>query len=203
MKEIDNTAEERILEAARGVFMDKGFDGARMQEIADLAGINKSLLHYYFRSKDKLFVAVFESAIGKLLPSLLQIFTRKGSLNDKIKDFYVVHLGFLLENPMLPRFIVNEMSRQPERLKTFFDRLKDVDIYLKFNKLIQESIKSGEIRAIEPVQLLINLISLSIFPVIAGSMIKGILNISEQEYEVILETRKTKAADFVIRAISN
>ncbi len=196
------SAEDRILNAAKRVFMEKGFDGARMQEIADKACINKALLYYYFRSKDKLFVAVFESAISRLLPSLEQIFIRKGLLTDKIKDFFDIHMGFLLENPMIPRFIVTELSLKPDRLMDFFLQIKKLDIYSKFNKLINNSIEAGEIRPIAPEQLLLNLISLSVFPVLAGPMIKGILNIGDDEYENILRKRKVLAAEFVIQALT-
>ena len=198
----DPSTEEKILIAAREVFMQKGFDGARMQEIADVAGINKALLHYYFRSKDKLFKAVFEYAIQKLFPSMMQIFSSQGSLSEKIRRFFDIHAGFLIENPLVPRFIVHEMSAHPERLQVFFAYFKNLDPYQKFDKLIRESISLGEIREIEPIQLLLNLVSLSVFPVLAGPMLSGALDLNEEEYRAILEKRKVHAADFVIRAIT-
>lgn len=195
------SAEQKILIAARKVFLQKGYDGARMQEIANEAGINKAMLHYYFRSKDKLFMAVFESAISSLIPSLANIFTSKRPIKEKIIDFFDVHMGFLLENPMIPRFIVTELSLKPERLNEIFVRFSKINIYSKFTNLIEASIEAGEIRDISPVQLLLNLISLSVFPVLAGPLIKGVLDLSEDDYQIILNERKTSAADFVIQAL--
>ena len=65
MTENDKQTEEKIFDAATDVFVEKGMDGARMQDIANHAGINKALLHYYFRTKDQLFNAVFEMIAGK------------------------------------------------------------------------------------------------------------------------------------------
>ena len=198
----EGSAEDKILLAAREVFVEKGFDGARMQEIADVAGINKALLHYYFRSKDKLFMAVFESSLENLIPSMEMILNNKGSIQEKLRLFFEVHLGFLLENPMIPRFIITEFSMKPDRMHKFFSEIRKNNIYLKISKIINDGIEQGEIKPIEPLQLLLNIVSLSVFPVLAGQMITGILDISEEEYKITLEKRKKEAADFVIKAIS-
>ena len=79
----DNT-QEKILDAARKVFVTKGMDGARMQEIADEADINKALLHYYFRTKQQLFDAIFEESMGKLVPNVMEIFKQKSNFREKI-----------------------------------------------------------------------------------------------------------------------
>ena len=197
-----NSPEVRILEAARIVFMEKGYDGARMQQIAEKAEINKALLHYYFRSKDKLFVAVFESAMKKLLPSLLTIFYSDRPFNERIRGFFDIHLEFLIENPMLPRFIVIEMARHSDKLEVFLRHFRELEIYARFEELIRNSIKAGEIREIQPVQLLLNLLSLSIFPVLASPLLQGVIDISDDNYSEILKERKKMAADFVIDAIA-
>ena len=84
MSEQELSTEKTILEAAKKVFLDKGFDGARMQEIADEAGINKALLHYYFRSKDKLFDAIFEEAFKQFLPNISDIMVSDISIEEKV-----------------------------------------------------------------------------------------------------------------------
>ena len=83
----DTTTEATILNAAKSIFQRKGMDGARMQEIANEAGINKALLHYYYRSKQLLFEAVFKNAFKLLAPQLKKVLNSDDSLNDKIKNF--------------------------------------------------------------------------------------------------------------------
>ncbi|NTW33144.1 MAG: TetR/AcrR family transcriptional regulator, partial [Bacteroidetes bacterium] len=103
--------EKLILKAAKKVFIDKGFDGARMQEIADLAGINKALLHYYFRSKEKMFDAVFEDVFMQFLPEVTEVMNSEITLFDKIKTFVDVYITALLKNPHIPIFVLHELSR--------------------------------------------------------------------------------------------
>ena len=90
MKEkIQDPRETQILNAAKKVFQKKGMDGARMQEIADEAGINKALLHYYYRSKQQLFEAVFKFAFNLLAPQLNQILNDDSSIENQNKEFYL------------------------------------------------------------------------------------------------------------------
>ena len=197
----DLSTEEKILVAAMNVFIDKGYDGARMQEIAGVAGINKALLHYYFRSKEKLFLAVFETAMNSLLPSLIQTFLNDKPMAEKIHDFFDLHMGYLIENPGLPSFIVFELSRHSEMLHAFITKLGELELYSKFEDLVNERIELGEIKKLEPVQLLLNMLSISIFPILASPMIMGVLNLTKEEYNVILAERKVLAAESVIDSI--
>ena len=114
-KEPDRTAEQRILVSAREIFHKRGFEGARMQEIADKAGINKALLHYYFRSKEKLFDAVFDEALKALLPKVKELLNAELPLFDKIKYFTENYITLLMKNMYLPVFVINEMYQNPEK----------------------------------------------------------------------------------------
>ena len=109
----DLNTEQRILEAARKAFMHKGMSGARMQDIADEAGINKALLHYYFRNKDQLFEMVFKEAFTRFLPRLNQLIESDLGLFDKIETFVGDYIEMALQNPFLPLFVLNEMNKQP------------------------------------------------------------------------------------------
>ena len=117
MTENEKLTEEKIFEAATEVFVEKGMDGARMQDIANQAGINKALLHYYYRTKEKLFTAVFEMIARKIFKKFAPVFDENLSLEDKIRFFFKEHITFLQENPRLPGFILNEVNRHPERIK--------------------------------------------------------------------------------------
>jgi len=88
MTENDKQTEEKIFEAATEVFTERGMDGARMQDIADHAGINKALLHYYYRTKDHLFNAVFEKIAGQMFKKFAPVFDEKLSLEEKIRFFF-------------------------------------------------------------------------------------------------------------------
>ncbi|MBU3703086.1 MAG: TetR family transcriptional regulator [Ilumatobacteraceae bacterium] len=89
--EVRNATIERIMDVARKEFLEKGYQGARMQAIADSAGINKASLHYYFDSKDKLFEAIFEEAMQKVLPIMLKALIEEPSL-EEVQDHVCVEL---------------------------------------------------------------------------------------------------------------
>ena len=107
MIENDKLTEEKIFEAATEVFIEKGMDGARMQDIATHAGINKALLHYYFRTKDQLFNVVFEMISRKILKKFAPVFDKNLTLEEKIRFFFREHITFLQKNPKLPAFLLN------------------------------------------------------------------------------------------------
>jgi len=196
----DITAEEKILSAARVVFENKGMSGARMQEIADEAKINKSLLHYYYRSKQLLFEAVFKKAFNKLAPQINIILNSDQSICDKIINFSNNYTSFMLKHPYLPNFILQELNRNPG----FVKELISVDNFpniKNFKMQIEKAVSDGKIRPIEAEQLFINILALNIFPFISAPLIKGFINASDKEYNTILEKRKTEIADFIIKSI--
>src|SRR6476660_2348313 len=110
----DKGAEERILAAARKVFVKKGMAGARMQDIADEAGINKALLHYYFRSKEKLFEVIFQEVAAELLPRINQVLEADLPLFEKIEKFCSAYIEKIMQNPFLPLFFIDEANKQPD-----------------------------------------------------------------------------------------
>jgi AcrR family transcriptional regulator len=132
MNEIEKPTEEKIFEAATEVFTDKGMDGARMQDIANQAGINKALLHYYYRTKDQLFNAVFDKIAGKMFAKFAPVLDENLSLEEKIRFFMRQHIEFLEQNPRLPIFLLNEMNRNPERIRKL---LRNIDISKLWDEL--------------------------------------------------------------------
>ena len=112
----EKNTEQKILEAAKSVFLEKGKDGTTMQAIADKAGINKALLHYYFRSKDKLFRKVLEETMSAFLPKIEETFTSEIDFFDKIRMVVKNYISLLYENPFIPAFMLNEINRNPEEL---------------------------------------------------------------------------------------
>lgn len=189
-----------ILNAAKLIFERKGMEGARMQEIADEAGINKALLHYYFRSKQLLFEAVFKNAFLLLAPTLNKVLNNDSSLFEKIREFSNTYISFIIKHPYLPNFIIQELNRNPNFLVEIIPK-EDFPSIEKFKNQVTESIEKGIIKPINSSQLFINLVSLNILPFLAAPLLKSFLTINDIEYQQLLETRKTEVADFIINAI--
>jgi AcrR family transcriptional regulator len=203
MTENDKQTEEKIFEAATLVFEEKGMDGARMQDIANKAGINKALLHYYFRTKDRLFDAVFQKVAGRMFMKFAPVFEKDRSLEEKIRFFFRQHITFMQENPRLPAFVLNEVNRNPVRIKKL---LKNVD-FKKFWLMLEEQHKDELIKyniTIETVpQIMTTIASLSVFPFAARGILEGIFENLGVDYDKYIEERKEFAADFVIGALKN
>ncbi len=199
-KHKDENTEEQILNAAKQIFQSKGMDGARMQEIANKAGINKAMLHYYYRSKQLLFEAVFNNAFSLLAPQLNAILNDDSSIEEKIKNFTSNYISFIMKHPYLPNFIVQELNRNEDFIlkiknNTGFPNLE------KFKKQVDIEVKNGILRPISGEQLFINILSLSVFPFIGKPLIKALINIEDNAYNQIIETRKTEVFHFIINAI--
>ena len=201
MTDNDKQTEEKIFESATEVFVKKGMDGARMQDIADHAGINKSLLHYYYRTKDRLFNAVFEKIASKMFAKFAPVFDANLSLEDKIRFFYKEHIGFLQKNPRLPAFLLNEINRNPARIKKL---ILNIDIEHLWNMLEEQhrdELKKYNITRKSIPQLMTSIAALSVFPFAARGILEGVFEKLGISFDDYMEERKEFAAEFVIRAI--
>ncbi|MBZ0242477.1 MAG: TetR/AcrR family transcriptional regulator, partial [Bacteroidales bacterium] len=181
---------------------EKGMAGARMQEIANRAGINKALLHYYYRSKDKLFGVVFGRVFNAVAPKFITIFQGDEELFDKIRRFVNEYVTLIHSTPHIPVFVLHELSSNPGRLSESF-----MNISTNFDRLkqqIDEAVEAGRIRPIGPEELIINIISLCIFPIIARPIIMPVFyEDNPDQYNQMIERRKTQAAEFIINAIKS
>ncbi|WP_297703718.1 TetR/AcrR family transcriptional regulator [uncultured Eudoraea sp.] len=196
----DTNTEHIILKAAKRVFQNKGMDGARMQEIADEAKINKAMLHYYYRSKQLLFEAVFNNAFMLLAPQLNAILNDESSVEEKIRNFTTNYISFISKHPYLPTFIIQELNRNPDFVLKMKDK-KGFPNIEKFKKEINVEIQKGILKPIKGEQLFINIMALNIFPFVAAPLIKAFVNIDDKGYKQLVEDRKTEVADFIINSI--
>jgi len=196
----DTTTESAILKAAKRIFQRKGMTGARMQEIADEAGINKAMLHYYYRSKQLLFEAVFKKAFSLLAPQLNAVMNSDDNICDKIKNFTNNYISFVIKHPYLPNFIIQELNRNPEFVKNIMAE-KHFPTIEKFRNQVNAKVAEGIIRPIKAEQLFINIMALNIFPFIAAPLLKGFANVNNTEYKQLMEERKTEVAEFIINSI--
>ncbi len=203
MARYNKDTEKTILETARKVFIQQGLAGARMQDIADQAGVNKALLHYYFTSKEKLFSIVFEQEFGNFLSSLAQLVISDLPLFEKIEKVVALDIERLSQFPGLPMFVLNEVSRNPE---VILERLKDMPAEMVLGALqnqINKEAKKGTIKKIEAGQLLVNIQSLCVFPFLARPMVMALMKLDEKGYKAMIEKRKTEVAQFIINGIKN
>jgi TetR/AcrR family transcriptional regulator len=194
------TTETVILNAAKAVFIKKGMDGARMQEIADEAGINKALLHYYFRNKQQLFEAVFLNAFSLLAPELNYILNNDSSVQEKIIKFTHNYITFITQYPYLPNFVIQEINRNSDFVEQMKERPHFPNI-TKFKAQVASEVKNGLLKPVNAEQLFINIMSLSIFPFIGKPLLKVFLNTDEEQFKKIMEERKYEVATFIINSI--
>lgn len=178
MKSKIKKTELKILSAAAKIFHSKGYDGARMQEIANEAKINKSLLHYHFGSKELLFQKILKKDLFEILSKMTYILESDLSLQDKIYKFSVDYTDQLIKYPHIPSFIIHELNSNPNILVGL---IKD-DIKFtpkKFIEQIEHEIKSGNIYPVDPKEFVINLMSMVLFPFIAQPLITKMLEIDD------------------------
>lgn len=194
---VEKHTEQKILDAARKLFIQKGMDGTKMQEIADEAGINKSLLHYYFRSKNKLFDQIFHEVFVQLFPKLQLLIDSSKSLDDRITFFVDEYISVMQANPFLPLFILGEIQRDPDRLHDRF-RASGLQPEMLLNSMaLSMGITIEEVR-----MLIVNILALCIFPFAARPLLSRVLyDGDESVYDQFLEQRKAMVAQFVLNAI--
>jgi TetR/AcrR family transcriptional regulator len=202
MTENDKQTEEKIFEAATDVFVEKGMDGARMQDIATHAGINKALLHYYFRTKDQLFNKVFEKIAGRMFSKFAPVFDEKIPLEEKIRFFFNAHISFMKDNPRLPGFILNEINRNPTRIKKLLSTIEFGKIWTILLQQHKDELYKYNITQENLPQIMTTIASMSVFPFAARGILEGIFQNMGVDFDKYIEERKEFAAEFVIKAIT-
>lgn len=174
-----DSTEDKILEAAKNVFVAKGMEGARMQEIADEAGINKALLHYYFRSKERLFEAIFSEIIKFAFPKITRIAQSDEPFVTKLDFVIDAYIELLRTHPFIPGFVMKELNRDPSGL---------FKLVVKFGlnpqvivDQIEAAMDRGEIIRMDPRHLGINIVSMCVFPFAARPILQFVLYRDNQE----------------------
>ena len=196
------STESLILQAAKKVFTEKGLTGARMQDIADEAGINRALLHYYFRSKEKLFELIFNDAFSTFLGTVQPVvFDPVTTFFEKIERLVAAEIDYVEGQPFNPLFILNEMSQNPEMCQKKNLGQKYSAFLEQLSVLVEEEYKAGRIIRIEAKQLFLNIISLILFPFVAKEYVQHAFGYEEEQYREILGRRKIDVSRFVIQAI--
>lgn len=187
----DHTTEEKIKIAARKVFLQKGYDGARTRDIAEEAGINLALLNYYYRSKEKLFQIVIQESIIQLFATIrTEANNEQSSLEEKLEAIVEMYFKTLRENPHLVLFVLGELKSNPDKLVSTIGLPKHFLTDTFLYRQIKEQLEKKNIVGTTPEQIVLNTLSLIIFPFIAQALFKVAAGISDEAYESFLESRK-------------
>jgi AcrR family transcriptional regulator len=190
--------EQTILEAAKKVFLQKGLKGATTQEIANEAGVNKALLHYYFRSKESLYLAVFADTIKTNLPSIIGILIARQPVATTVCRFVSAYFELLSSNLYLANFLIMDLQQNPERAMGLFTQIDPRRLFRILNaKLHREGIYH-----IAAEHLMVNMVSLCFFPFLVRPIIGGVLFRNDEAAKIaFIEQRKQIVIDFVLNAL--
>ena len=201
MPDNSTDTEEQIFQAACRVFQRKGYAGARMQEIADEADINKSMLHYYYRSKDKLFKQVYQRQMERFFPVIFKVLESEKPLDRKIEELIDVYYSFLRRNPKIAQFLVHEMNQNPVRYREFIEE-KEIHPPEAFFRQVEREIEAGHLNEVDPKQLLTSIVGLVLFPFLAQTMIEGVFGLDDEGFSEYLSSRKEFLRDFILNGIN-
>ncbi len=184
------STEEKIVAAAYKLFTNKGYAATKTRDIADEAGINVALLNYYFRSKEKLFDIIMESNVKQFILNIGTITDdRDTTLSEKFQLFVASYVDMLISQPDMPIFILSEIRSNPARIieKVKFDKI----ILNSFmSKQIMDEVKAGRIADINPFHIVLNLLSLTVFPFVGSPVLKRIGGLSDAQFNALMEERK-------------
>jgi TetR/AcrR family transcriptional regulator len=197
---MDSSTEEKIYSAARRIFLLKGMEGARMQEIADEAGMNKALLHYYFRSKEKLFEAVFKDIFSKFFSRVKVSLFSKITAKEKLIIFIDNYIDLISANPYVPQFIINEINRDPKVLKSLMfesgiEPQKILEMFLL-------EVAANNATNIDPRHVVVSLLGMLIFPFAGRPLLQMIyFNDDVEAYNQFLTERKEIVKNMILKFI--
>ncbi len=196
--------EQRILEAAEKEFLRKGYSAARTTEIAEAAGVTHAMLHYYFRSKEKLFDMIIKEKIGFLGDMMFGSVSVSGKpLFEKLEEVVCRHIDFLAANPDLPRFFIGEVYSRPERLDAALKYVKETAAHViaTAQAEIDEMAARGDCRKVNAEMLMLDIVSLNIFSFIAAPVVETILGGLFENRERFLEERKKENVETIMRKL--
>jgi len=187
----DCKTEHHIKDTAKRVFLTEGRMLATTQDIADAAGVNRTLLHYYFRSRDELFQQVFREAVTNLRGSLHTVMVSEKPFRQKIEDLIDVYFHEALKYPYLETFIAVQLNEDPGHYKSIFQELPGGDERRKnFLKQMKEEAEKGAIADIKPLHFFISLFSLLAYPFIARPIYQNMFKMDDAAYNKLLKERK-------------
>jgi len=193
----DSSTEEKIKDAARRVFMAKGFDGCSSREIAAEAGMNVALVNYYFRSKSQLFQLIFQAALEDFMLSMMDVFVSKMPLENKMRIFIEREFDFLSKHPEMPGFIMSEIKREDSctvQDMNLVDRIAETGVFQEALTAQEE----GRMRKVDIISVMILMMGNCQFPFLASRLMKGIHRLTDEEYDQQLMLHKQYVTEMMM-----
>ena len=197
--------EKRILWVAERLFLEKGFSGTSTTEIAKAVGCNQALIHYYFRTKEKLFWDVFSPKMEQLVEYLDAPLEEEGDFFQRIRNIIEFYFGMLSLDERLAPFIVGELLMNPSRWNFFRERFLQSEsrseAYGRFDQMVQDEIAKGTIRQVETIDLVLDVMSLCLSSFIVAPMGFASSECDHNERKDYLDRRKTDITELVINGL--
>ena len=196
--------EQQILAAAEQEFLTRGYDGARTTSIAQAAGVTHAMLHYYFRTKEQLFERIVDEKFETMSHSMFAIMGDPSlPIVERIKGGIEAHFDFVAQNPLLPRFVINEIISRPERYNVLYKRLGAIidNVYRGLQSEINRSAERGEIERVDIKMLFISIMSLNIFTFLAYPFMEPLMGELMANRERFLAERKAENIETILRRI--
>ena len=189
MSEQEQSTEEKILAAAEETFVIDGYEGARMQNIANKAGINKAMLHYYFRSKEMLFEKIFEMKSKFFFPAVKDMMLREeGTFIDKMEEFVERYMEFLTRYPFIPFFVIRTVNSSGTA--GFIEKLPiKIQLAETVSSSYQKDKEKGLVSELDPNQFLISVIGMCVFPFLGRPVLKVAFKIENDDFEKLMQAR--------------
>jgi TetR/AcrR family transcriptional regulator len=193
-KIIAENTEQKILSSAEQIFLKDGYFGSRMQDIADLAGINKAMLHYYFRSKDKLFEKIFSQNVDLLFPQIEELIQSENKFIDVIHVFIEKYMAMLMANPYLPLFIISTINNPTQS-----DFIEKIPYHLnkKFALKYYKDKAKGLVNEVDAFQFIVSVMAMCLFPFMAKPIIKKASGIGDEGFNDFIEARIIELKKYV------
>ena len=193
--------ELKILESAEKLFLEQGFLKTTTGQIAQLAGCNQALVHYYYRTKEQLFERVYEQKIQLLFSNFIAEVETCDSFEESITRMVRMHFRFLKENPMLPSFLLNESLNNPlERMSALKAKLSVLipTVKRRLEETLNREIAAGNIRPISVLDLLFSIISLNVMPFLVMPLFQTLTDSSDEDMQTLLAHREEEAVNLIL-----
>ena len=199
----DLPMEQAILQAAERLFQQKGFSLTSMTEIAKAAGCNQALVHYYYRTKENLFEAVFEKKAAVFFEGFTTIDAASSSFEESLRRKIEAHFDMVRANPQLPFLIINELTTNPGRIESLKERIGKIaaGVFSPLEARLKEEIAAGRIRPISAYDLVINMLSLNVMFFLASPILRSSLALSDEEFELVVRDRRRESVEAILRSL--
>lgn len=203
-KDKKQNKEQDILLAAEEEFLTKGYDGARTTSIAQKAGVTHAMLHYYFRTKDQLFNRIVEQKFSMVAMTMASVISDSSlPIVERIIQGAGAHYDIASKDPKLPAFMIHEILSNPERSAVIRDKVKwiTLNVYQNLQAQLDMAASRGEIRKVDAVELMMDIISLNVFSILIYPFMSQVANDFLPNYEEFVAKRKAEIADTIRRKL--